>query len=161
MSSMRLLAFVLALLAVAPTAAAGELTFRTVEVVGPRGERGIGQVARYVAAPGERNAVDVRFPDGWLVVRDAARVRSGSGCQAVDGGVFCHAFALQSLEVRLGDGDDQFAADPLRVDVDGGEGDDRVAGAGRLPGGRGADELRSAGGSATLAGGPGPELLDP
>jgi hypothetical protein len=158
---MRLLAFIFAFFAAAPTAGAGELTFRTVEVFGPRGERGVGQVARYVAAPGERNAVDVRSPDGRLVVRDAAGVRSGSGCQAVDGGVSCPVFGLRSLEVRLGDGDDHFAADPLRVDVDGGEGDDRLAGTGRLAGGPGADGLRSAGGSAMLAGGPGPDLLDP
>jgi RTX calcium-binding nonapeptide repeat (4 copies) len=158
---MRLAACVLALLAAAPAAEAGELTFRTVEVAGPRGERSTGQVATYVAAPGERNRVEVRFADARLVVRDAAGVRSGSGCQAVDGGVTCPVFALRSLEVGLGDGDDQFAADPLRVDVDGGEGDDRLAGSGRLAGGLGADELRSAGGSATLAGGPGPDLLDP
>jgi hypothetical protein len=158
---MRLVVFVLAFLAAAPTAEAGELMFRTVEVIGPRGDRGTGQLATYVAAPGERNAVDVRFADGRLVVRDAARVRSGSGCQAVDGGVSCPVFALQSLEVRLGDGDDQFAAGPLTVDVDGGDGDDRLAGTGRLAGGPGADELRSAGGSATLTGGPGADLLDP
>jgi hypothetical protein len=80
--------------------------FRTVEVFGPRGERGTGQVATYAAAPGERNAVDVRFADGRLVVRDDAGVRSGSACQALDWGVSCPVFALQSLEVRLGDGDD-------------------------------------------------------
>jgi RTX calcium-binding nonapeptide repeat (4 copies) len=155
-------AFTLAFLAAAaPTAAAGELTFRPVEVVGPRGDRSVGQAGTYVAAPGERNAVDVHFADGRLVVRDAAGVRSGPGCQAVDGGVSCPVSALQSLEVRLGDGDDQFAAGPLTVDVDGGEGDDRLVGSGRLAGGPGADELRSAGGGATLAGGPGPDLLDP
>jgi hypothetical protein len=157
----RLVGFVVAFLAASPAAEAGELAFRTVEVFGPRGERGVGQVARYVAAPGERNAVEARFADGRLVVRDAAGVRSGSGCQAVDGGVSCPVFALQSLEVRLGDGDDAFAAGSLIVDVDGGEGDDSLAGTGRLAGGAGADELHAVGGAATLAGGPGPDLLDP
>jgi hypothetical protein len=107
--------FVVAFLAASPAAEAGELAFRSVEVFGPRGERSVGQVATYVAAPGERNAVDVRFADGRLVVRDAAGVRSGSRCQAVDGGVSCPVSALRSLEMRLGDGDDEFAAEGLTV----------------------------------------------
>jgi Ca2+-binding RTX toxin-like protein len=156
-----MVALVLAFLATAPAAEAGELTFRTVEVYGPRGGAGTGKVAKYVAAPGERNAVDVRLVGLRLVVRDAAGVRSGSGCRAVDGGVSCPGSTLQWFEARLGDGDDQFIADALTVEVDGGEGDDRLAGAGSLAGGPGADELRSAGGWAMLAGGPGPDLLDP
>jgi Ca2+-binding RTX toxin-like protein len=113
-------------------------------------------VAMYVAAPGERNDVTVRYDGRVVIVHDTgAPVASAEGCTPVDAHTaVCtvDAVPLPWAHVTLGDGDDRVtlargAPGPaLGLIADGGEGDD-VLDASRgwntavLDGGPGSDRL--------------------
>jgi hypothetical protein len=148
----------------------------------------------FTAAPGEVNDLRLDDPDddGAITVRDpGADLTAGNGCtpqgarQAV-----CEGNAFIEIEVRLGDGNDEFTqtgigvADRVRVfgeagddtldgfevggstlfSAEGGEGDDRLTGnevtPNRLGGGPGADFLTGGGGGDRLNGGPDADALD-
>src|SRR5215203_3366383 len=124
---------------------------------------------RYLAGPGEANALTVTYPtlsDTATVSDPGAPVTPGSGCVAVDvhtatcaagggGAVF------DATHVALGDGDDSVASKGStlpRLIADGGAGDDTLAapsnsnagGSSELDGGPGADHLLAVDGSALL-----------
>jgi Ca2+-binding RTX toxin-like protein len=125
----------------------------------------------YTAGAGETNGVVMTQVDpGTLAASDSAGITAGSGCTQVDA---THAnCGLASPSPRnvigitgsLGDGNDsfQYVENVLGygLDVDGGSGDDTIAGGQRddtLSGGPGADTLQGNLGDDTLAGGPGPD----
>jgi hypothetical protein len=117
--------------------------------------------ARYTAAPGETNALVVSGEPGSMAFRDAAGIQPGRGCDAAaDGTVVCDAY---SAAIEMGDGDDVLRTATHRLGwllrVDGGAGDDDLAGDAELTGGPGDDSLtgrRLSGddGSDTLTGTP-------
>ncbi|HEX8119888.1 MAG TPA: calcium-binding protein [Solirubrobacteraceae bacterium] len=124
-------------------------------------------VARYVAAPGEANAVTVAFDATTLVFADSgAPVDVAASCTRLDE----HSARCPSgqAEIALGDGDDRAGPDPQSpgrgpLVVTGEAGDDVITGglsADALDGGDGADVLRGGPASDNLAGGPGSDDAD-
>ncbi len=113
---------------------------------------------RYVlsvaAGDGETNALVIERAPGAMIVRDAAAITPGAGCELLDATTArCATPASpgalveqQVGSVSLGDGDDSFQdlSDSLlgeRAEVDAGSGADVVVGAARAVGGPGNDRL--------------------
>jgi Ca2+-binding RTX toxin-like protein len=135
---------------------------------------------RYVAAPGEANAVTVSLQDRTVTLRDGgATVTPGESCTRVDDHVVtCTAsLAPAGYGVTLDDGDDTAALEGVGGVLDGGPGDDGLTGGDSsdvLRGGGGRDRLVGNGGGDSLSdgdvpgggdadvleGGPGPDSVD-
>jgi hypothetical protein len=144
-----------------------------------------GGVLTVVAAPGETNDVAVSeiTPPGsqnpsQYTVRDTAGTTAGSGCApAAQASVACPAAGVQSVAIRLGDGDDTAYGATLAIPVnasgeggsdhitisarpgtvaDGGDGDDTLDGGDDLRGGAGNDRIT---GSRLLDGGDGNDVM--
>ena len=131
----------------------------------------------YTAAPGERNAIAVRVEavigSTSVVLGDSgAPVIAGSGCATIDPNtVRCSVgLGLPAIAIDAGDGDDTLAATEANINMTafGGEGADRLTGAGTLSGGPGNDVLTGVDFSPcskgdycgeTLIGGPGDDVL--
>jgi hypothetical protein len=151
------------------TAGAGTASAATVSTAPDPGPGG-GELATYVAAPGEANDLSVSQVDDYtLRVTDlGAVIVAGDNCTSIDAhAADCsspmeqHRRYLYAIAVAAGDGDDRVesAGDHgpgLRV-ADGGPGDDELLGSldkgDVLDGGGGHDTLRGRGNSDTLADG--------
>ena len=156
-----LLAATVLLVMAAPAGAA------TVEI---RGD--VSAAIRYVAGPGERNALRIAgiegsWPEAYTVEDPGAVITAGEGCVAVDPHLavcVSASGALYHLQVRLGDGDDLLAPGGFELlRADGGPGADRLWGGtwdDELVGGGGADELHGGEGDDVLADGDAPGALD-
>jgi Ca2+-binding RTX toxin-like protein len=129
-----------------------------------------GQVLIVVGEGGEVNAVSIsRQADGYHVVDvPGVTVNPGGPCASVDAShVVCPANGVQTLQVSLGDGDDQLSisdsaypappsAGAASVFAAGGAGSDLVVGgvgADRFQGGPGNDSIRGGGGNDVLLAG--------
>lgn len=163
---MRWLGLLVAVLA-APAAAQGSTaTMQLRFELGDKGARDyyVAQV-RVVAAPGEANAIAVRFEDDVVVVDDGAGVAPGANCavSALDE-VRCAAppGSGASVEVDSADGDDDVSLGPGvlgRAEL--GPGDDRATAqaSASLHGGPGDDVLTGGAGDDALVGGPGSDVM--
>jgi Ca2+-binding RTX toxin-like protein len=139
-----------------------------------------GEYVVFTAAPGERNAVTVRYPaSGTVRVQDTAGLQTGEGCVAESPtAALCTVSADEfGDQWDLGDRDDRLtifgesagAAEGSSIDdgagndiVRGGAGDDSIFdGPGRdtLAGGGGDDTLFSGGGADDLSGGTGSDTV--
>lgn len=114
-----------------------------------------------VAAPGssDANVVTITSSNGSIVVADqgVAAVAAGAGCKSTGPReVSCSATGITSIAVELGDGDDSASVSLFSVPVaiDGGPGNDMIAG------GAMSDRLVGGPGSDTISGGWGDDLLD-
>ena len=158
---MRWLGVLVAVLA-APAAAHGStVTMEQRYEPGHRGPDYIVATAHVRAAPGEANAMAVRFEGADVVIDDAAGVQAGTGCAAgAPNQARCEAppGAFLWVDVDTADGDDEVS---LSAGVTGrlalGEGDDRATapGTATADGGPGNDVLAGGPGAQTLEGGPG------
>ena len=115
-------------------------------------------VVRVVAAPGERNAIQVELAaalDGSLAVSDAgAPLQAGAGCgmDPLRGAVVCPG--PRRIEIVAGDGDDQLVvAAPVPARLRGGQGDDTLSGGAR------GDRIDAGSGDDSLSGGSGNDRL--
>jgi len=144
------------------------------EPVGRGGDNVVPSTTTYslavAAGSGEVNAVAVELTAEGFVVRDAAGVTAGDGCAVADATTVTCSTSPEPgttrvergvASVTLGDGDDSIVLPPRSSgffslsEVDGGSGDDTIAGAGRATGGPGDDRL-----DAVVAdGGPGNDLI--
>ena len=129
----------------------------------------------YTAAPGEVNRLMLGFGVSLAVTDPGATIASEGECTtATPGQATCllpvaehGTFPDCNCEgsVSLGDGDDTLAIDPApddrfyRLAVDGGSGDDVLAGR-SVNGGAGDDVLRGTAEFDTLVGGPGADVMD-
>lgn len=121
---------------------------------------------KYLAAPGETNAVTVAdTPAGFVFTDAGARITPGPGCTARDEHtVLCKIirddFGYLSADVDLGDGDDRvdIGRSKAPIGVSGGPGDDTIltASAGSLFGDAGNDSMM---GGTFLSGGDGEDRL--
>ena len=125
---------------------------------------------QYIAASGEANRLTVTAGPGGPEFRDVVPITAApASCARVDAfAVRCSTIGFALYSAKLGDGDDTGdAAAAHGVSIDGGPGDDRLAGA-SLRGGDGADTLTGVDtesldggrGAASLEGGPGADRLD-
>jgi RTX calcium-binding nonapeptide repeat (4 copies) len=164
----KLIAVLVATLALAPVASAATVTVRTAS-----DDTGEWIEAYYVAAPGERNDVLlVHVSDSRLRISDPGAVIIATGrCRSIDShSAACHAPRddpfLYIARVELGDLDDRVATsqptDDIELTADGGPGNDVLKGAsdaGVLSGGAGDDQLDGGEGPDKLDGGDGFDLL--
>jgi Ca2+-binding RTX toxin-like protein len=133
-----------------------------------------GGSAIYMAAPGEVNQPQIQSQAGSVsLVQNAGVLTAGPGCSPdpdVPTGVTCPAPAGSTLDLRLGDGNDNLIGPSatvyppagVRLRVDGGPGDDVLDGSPGndvLIGGSGKDNLYGAGGRDKLVGGAGKDRL--
>ncbi|MEA2479793.1 MAG: Peptidase serralysin terminal [Thermoleophilaceae bacterium] len=113
----------------------------------------------YTASPGEQNNVRLDVAETTFFVADGAGVQAPAECHAERGGWLCpRPRSLDSVVIKLGDGDDRFAGgrnvlDPLAYSVSGGPGDDA------LSAGESGVSLLGEGGNDVLRGGPGDDSL--
>ncbi|WP_354697270.1 hypothetical protein DSM112329_02893 [Paraconexibacter sp. AEG42_29] len=121
----------------------------------------------YAAAPGEANRVTVaaaKTGGTWLFQDDGAPVIPGTGCVTIDEHTAgCTAANAQAMAVSVfaGDGDDSVRVpdDVPAYQVEGGDGNDFLQGAGWLSGGSSDDTLIGSSQSDRLRGGPGRDVL--
>jgi Ca2+-binding RTX toxin-like protein len=113
---------------------------------------------RVVDGKAERNDITVEAAGADMVVRDAAApLEAGNGCrQEPDGSVRCPA--TSSLDVDAGDGDDRVVV-PFGRAI-GGPGADELVGGEAMFGGPGADTLRSGDGRGYLDGGADADVVE-
>lgn len=164
---------VLSFLALPATALAGEAHMGDFAIDDPRVPY-TEPALFFTASPGERNAITVVRDGPGFVLRDTgATVQAGAGCGAVDvHTVTCRPPSTMfpepntRIEIDAGDGDDRVTVpggpqrfDERRTHVGGGAGDDRLAGAGSLDGGPGRDVLTGVETADTLTGDSGDDVL--
>ena len=97
--------------------------------------------ARYTAAPGQANQLNVTHDDTGVTITDVVPIQARSkACAAVPGGVHCASMSFSSA--KLGDGDDVATIEGSLESVSGGAGNDRITSAAKqISGGPGSDEL--------------------
>jgi RTX calcium-binding nonapeptide repeat (4 copies) len=162
---MRWLGVLVAVLA-APAAAQGSTV--TAELRFQLGEKGAPDYylahAQVVAAPGETNAIAVRFEDDVVIVDDNASVAPGANCAAIAlDEVRCPAppGSVARVEVDSGDGDDAVSLGPHMLGrVELGPGDDRATATAGASLDGGPDVIRGSAGHDTLYGGSGDDAID-
>jgi Ca2+-binding RTX toxin-like protein len=122
--------------------------------------------ARYQAGGGEANRLTVSGDAGAVEFHDdGAAIVAGSGCGAVDEHTvrctFSPSYGNDHVSVALGPGDDELlpARPQAWLEVDGGPGDDRLAGGDYLSGGAGDDVLTGGAGNDNFDGGAGTDRL--
>ncbi len=160
---------VLLVLSVAQSALAGTATMGEY-VFDPTYPTGLPDF-HFAATPGERNALTVTRDGLAITLRDArATVHAGPGCVAIDPrAVVCrppgagYEPSLARFVIDAGDGDDVVTLPakpgPGFTGIQGGPGDDTLAGAGTLDGGPGRDVLTGGDGRDELDGGSGADVL--
>lgn len=110
----------------------------------------------YNAPAGETNVVTISLEDPvYVVTETGASITAGANCNVVDPTtVVCSSGGISSIDVDVGDGDDQVAiAAPTTADVSGGVGNDD------LSGGAAPDTLRGQSGRDTVNGNGGDDEL--
>jgi hypothetical protein len=149
MRSLALALLGLALLAPSASAAVIELEQHFCGCDGSSGETDtVGIIVR--AAPGELNRMTVKQMPRGILIQDAGAPLTGRCRPSPSGGRFCRGTTYDGVSVYLDDGDDRIQQDVGGL-VDGGAGDDEIAGSSasgatfQLAGGPGADQLEATG----------------
>ena len=113
---------------------------------------------RHQVTTGGGTTVTVVATGGGIEVTDASGLEAGEGCERIaPDRARCRAAAR--ADVRGGGGGDGLRVDGLPAVIDGGEGADRLTGAGRLHGGAGDDTLVGLADGATMTGGAGADTF--